>query len=235
MARKRSLETPPYVPKKGLTDVLEAIQGHKRGDVLTKEELHKRGVSSHLVYPAMSALRFLGLIDENGTLLGGHEAFGRENSDKDLQKEIIMNSYKEFFEGVEIPLKSEEDVRARFQEVYSLSEKLMTSCYPLFMQLAGEAGIELVKEIEAPKGEKKEEKEVVSESKDKEEKLSSEFSSDEKEAFEEEIVGKHRHSGVQVIVTIQVNKYTTEKDVIKMVKTAKKAIHLVKKSGDSHY
>ncbi|MFB3851742.1 MAG: DUF5343 domain-containing protein [Acidobacteriota bacterium] len=235
MARKRSTETPPYVPKKGLSEVLEAIQGHKKGDVITKEELHKRGVSSHLVYPAMSALRFLGLIDENGTLLGGHEAFGRENSDKDLQKEIIINSYKDFFEEAKIPLASEEEVKAKFQEAYNLSEKLMSSCYPLFAYLAGEAGIELVKEKELPRYEEKEGKESISESSGKEEKLSSEISADEKEMFEEEIVGKHRHSGVQVIVTIQVNKYTTEKDIIRMVKTAKKAIHLVKKSGDSHY
>lgn len=235
MARKRSTEKPPYIPKKSLIDVLEAIQGHKKGDVLTKEELHKRGVSFHLVNPAMSALRFLGLMDENGTLLGGHKFFRRENSDKASQKEIIINSYKEFFEKVKIPLESKEDIRAKFQEVYNLSDKLMVSCYPLFEQLAEEAGIVLVKENETKKPERKEEKNIISETKDKEENLSSRISANEEQVFEEDFVGKHRHSGVQVVVTIQVNKYTTEKDIIRMVKTAKKAIHLVKKSGDYHY
>ncbi|MCX7830990.1 MAG: DUF5343 domain-containing protein [Acidobacteria bacterium] len=235
MARKRSTETPPYVPKKGLTEVLEAVQAHKKGDVITKEELHKRGVSSHLIYPAMGALRFLGLIDENGTLLGGHEAFGRENSDKDLQKQIIMNSYKDFFEEAKIPFTSEEEIKEKFQEVYNLSEKLTGSCYPLFKHLAEEAGIDLIIKADFSKNEKEEETGSIPEVEIKEEKLSSETAGEDKQAFEEEVVGKHRHLGVQVVVTIQVNKYTTEKDIIKMVKTAKKAIHLIRKSGDSHY
>ena len=48
-------------------------------------------------------------------------------------------------------------------------------------------------------------------------------------------IGKTRHGGVQIAVTIQVNKYTNEKDIIRMVKTAKRAVHLLKKSGDAHY
>lgn len=234
MAKKRITETPPYVPKKTLLDVLEAIQGHKKGDVITKEELHKRGISSHLIQPAMSALKFFGLMDETGTLLGGHEAFGRENFDKELQKEIVRNAYKEFFEEVKLPFRSEEELKNKFQEIYGISEKLMASCYPLFVYLVENAGIEIIKFDDFEKEEQKEETKSISEKEGREERLLQESSTEEKERFEEEIIGKHRHSGVQVIVTIQVNKYTTEKDIIKMVKTAKKAIHLIKKSGDSY-
>lgn len=234
MARKY-LDTPPYVPKKGLNEVLEAIHGHKKGDVITGDELHKRGVSSHLIYPAMSTLKFLGLIDEKGTLLGGHEAFGRENPDKDVQKKIIMNSYSAFFNEVKLPLSSEEEIESKFKEVYNLSERLMNSAYPLFCYFVEEAGIEIVKKkTEEEEKRKKEEEKNLKEQQEKEKFSFESITSDEKQLSEEEIVGRHRQHGVQIVVSIQVNKYTTEKDIIKMVKIAKKAIHLVKKSGDSH-
>ncbi len=233
MAKKRSTETPPYVPKKALLDVLEAISGHKKGDVITKEELHKRGISSHLIQPAISALRFLGLLDESGILLGGHEAFGRENPDKKMQKQIIQNSYRSFFDEVDLPLNSEEELKDKFQEVYGISEKLMGSCFPLFLYLAEESGLTVLKVDNSEKNEGEGEQKNISEKENREEKLSSQFTSEEKQVIEEETIGKHKHTGVQVVVTIQVNKYTTEKDIMKMVRTAKKAIHLIRKSGDS--
>jgi len=33
---------------------------------------------------------------------------------------------------------------------------------------------------------------------------------------------------LQFVISLQVNKFTTEKDIIKMVRTAKRAIHLIK-------
>lgn len=230
---KKHLDTPPYVPKKGLIEVLEAIHGHKKGDVITRDELHKRGVSSHLIYPAMSALQFLGLIDEKGTLLGGHEVFGRENPDKDVQKKIIMNSYNAFFDEAKLPLGNEEEIESKFKEVYNLSEKLMNSAYPLFRYLVEEAKIEIVKKKAEDKEKRKKEEDKVSKKLQEEEKLLSEnFTNDEKQLSEEEIISRHRQHVVQIVVSIQVNKYTTEKDITKMVKIAKRAIHLVKKSGD---
>jgi len=74
MARKRA-NTPPYVPRKGLRGVLDQLQIHATGDTITRDELHKRGVSAHLIYPAMAALRFLGLLDPSDTLTGRHKAF----------------------------------------------------------------------------------------------------------------------------------------------------------------
>ena len=40
-----------------------------------------------------------------------------------------------------------------------------------------------------------------------------------------------RHTGYQIVINLQVTKYTSEKDLIKMVRTANRAIHLLKKAG----
>ncbi len=80
MAKKRAA-TPPYVPRKGLRTVLDHLQSRKAGEVLTREELHKRGLSAHLTYPALAALRFIGLLDEKDRLTGKHQAFDREKPD----------------------------------------------------------------------------------------------------------------------------------------------------------
>ncbi len=229
MARKHS-ETPPYVPRKGLVEVFDVIALHKKGDVITRDELHKRGVSSHLIYPAIAALRYLGLIDESGTLLGGHEAFSRENCDKELQKEIVKRSYSEFFENVPLPLKSENEAEKKFQEVYNLSERLMKSSFPLFYFLATESGIEIIK------GNYDDEKKVDIEEKvieTKEEKREEQASiPNDVDVKIDEGGHTHRQSHLQFVISLQVNKFTTEKDIMRMVRTAKKAIHLIKKSGD---
>jgi hypothetical protein len=227
MARKHT-DTPPYVPKKGLIAVLEQIQGHKQGDLIERDELHKRGVSAHLIYPAMAALRFLGLLDQTDHIIGNHTIFGRENPDRDAQKKVIKEAYCEFFEDVELPLENDEAIKNRFEKIYGLSERLMNSSFPLFEYLAHEAGIALYSKA-SPSRESSDPSAHIDISDP-----ATEHSKAEKEPSEEE-AARIRHGGVQVAVTIQVNKYTNEKDIIKMVKTAKRAIHLLKKSGDSHY
>lgn len=222
MARKHT-DTPPYVPKKGLVEILEQIQMHKQGDLIEGDELHKRGVSRHLIYPALAALRFLGLLDQEDRLLGHHHIFSRENPDREAQKKIIKEAYSDFFESVCLPLESETEARSKFEQVYGLSERLMNSSFPLFQYLAEGAGITICDKGGEPAAE-------TEHGSDRRE-----YQKIETEAGDEETIGKARHGGVQIAVTIQVNKYTNEKDIIRMVKTAKRAVHLLKKSGDAHY
>jgi len=222
MARKHT-DTPPYVPKKGLLEILDHIQGHKEGDLIEGEELHKRGISKHLIYPAMASLRFLGLLDQSDRLTGSHSIFNREKPDREAQKKVIREAYADYFENAPAPLASEEAVRAKFEETYGLSERLMNSSLPLFEYLAEEAGITLFdKSAGAP--------ETAHPASQQERRLKADA-----EEHEDETLAKARHGGVQIAVTIQVNKYTSEKDIIRMVKTAKRAVHLLKKSGDSHF
>jgi hypothetical protein len=231
MARKHT-DTPPYVPKKGLIEILEQIQIHKEGDLIEGEELHKRGVSKHLIYPAMAALRFLGLLDQTDHLIGHHKIFSREKPDRDAQKKVVRDAYCDFFENAVLPLESDDVLKSRFQEIYGLSERLMNSSFPLFEYLAEGSGITLCHKNNGQGGSSS--VSAADAGRDPGN-PGAHPSRTEGEFGEDEAVAKTRHGGVQVVVTIQVSKYTNEKDIIKMVKTAKRAVHLLKKSGDSHF
>jgi len=43
-----------------------------------------------------------------------------------------------------------------------------------------------------------------------------------------------KHTGYQIVLNLQVTKYTSEKDIQRMIRTANRAIHLMRKAGDSH-
>ena len=232
MARKHAA-TPPYVPRKGLRAVLDHLQPRKAGEVLTREELHKRGLSSHLTYPALAALRFIGLLDEEDRLTGRHTAFSRETPDLATQEALVRQAYGDFFEQVPLPMASLEELKDRFQAVYDLSDRVINSAFPLFQFLAQEAGIQLAAEgsaapiLDEPRHEvhRKNGHELTDED------LSALISPAALGRTGDEEPLRIRHMGYQVVINLQVTKFTTEKDLIKMVRTANRAIHLLKKAG----
>ncbi len=236
MVKKRA-HTPPYVPRKGLRTVLDILQTHRAGDVLTRDELHKRGVSAHLIYPAMAALRFIGLLDDDDRLTGAHAAFGRENPDRPAQETAIRAAYGEFFDQVPLPVASVEALKDRFQAIYGLSDRVINSAFPLFQYLGQEAGIALTPQgarapiaeeggapppppAPGPEGSRLSDQELLR------------MASNEGLGTEQGI--RIRHTGYQIVLNLQVTKYTSEKDIIRMIKTAKRAVHLMKKAGDQH-
>jgi len=221
MARKRA-NTPPYVPRNGFRAVLDQIQAHGRGDVVTREDLHKRGLSSHLTYPALAALHFLGLLDGKGALTGEHGVFHRDRSDPDGIRRIVERSYAKFFEEASLPAPDYGAVKGAFQDVYELSDRLIHSSFPLFQYLAEEGGIELVSGSSAKAGRGEEPGEGVADT------VSLPVSRDPAPASGN---GDGGVPGAQIVLNIQVTKYTKEKDIIRMVKTAHKALHLLKKSS----
>lgn len=240
MARQRA-NTPPYVPRKGLRSVLDQLQIHATGDTITRDELHKRGVSAHLIYPAMAALRFLGILDQSDTLTGRHKAFSRDAPDLAAQAKVVKSAYSDFFDAVSLPMETLDAVRDRFQQVYELSDRVINSAFPLFQYLSQEADIalasqgthapiadaEIAPHPPAPAKRFHEDSEIPDEDRALLRMASTEGGSPEQGI-------RIRHTGYQIVLNLQVTKFSTEKDVIKMIKTAKRAIHLLKKAGDSH-
>lgn len=226
---RKAANTPPYVPRKGLRAVLDHAQSHKTGETLSRDELHKRGLSSHWTYPALAALRFLGILDDNDKLTGKHLAFSPEKPDLDVQKELILKAYSDFFDNVELPLPNLDVLKNTFRDIYDLSERVTNSAFPIFQSLAEDSGIELVQQDTRPgaagganrsangsrsNGEEGSEAGAVS--------------------LNADTPVRIRHTGYQVVINLQVTKYTTEKDLMKMIRTANRAVHLMKKAGDRH-
>lgn len=240
MARKRA-QTPPYVPRKGLRAVLDQLQVHGHGDVITRDELHKRGVSAHLIYPAMAALRFLDLLDEGDHLTGRHRAFSRETPDRAVQEEVVREAYADFFDQVPLPVESVDALKSRFQQVYELSDRVINSAFPLFQYLAQEAGIALTPQgTRAPIADEEgggapaaPPHVTIPEDAPEEDRALLRMAATEGLGTEQGI--RIRHTGYQIVLNLQVTKYSTEKDIIRMIKTAKRAIHLLKKAGDAQH
>ena len=142
MARKHA-NTPPYVPRGGFRTVLDHMQSHKAGERITRETFHRRGISSHLIYPAIAALRYLNLIDESDMTTGKHVAFNRENPDRKAQQILVKEAYSHFFKEVALPCPDTVALKQKFQSAYDLSDRVVNSAFPLFQYLAQEAGIAL--------------------------------------------------------------------------------------------
>ncbi len=230
MAKKRTA-TPPYVPRKGLRAVLDHIQARKAGDLLTREELHKRGLSSHLTYPALAALRFIGVLDEHDQLTGTQQAFSRDNPDVKAQEALVRKAYSDFFEAVPLPAADLDALKTRFQEVYELSDRVINSAFPLFQYLAQEAKIDLVKGG-TPSLPAEEHRHVVHPTAHGED-VDNVAVAASLEGLAKDEPLRIKHTGYQIVINLQVTKYTSEKDLIKMVRTANRAIHLIWKAGDT--
>jgi hypothetical protein len=231
---KKGSSTPPYVPRKGLKAVLDQIQAHGAGELLAREDLHRRGLSSHWTYPALAALRFLGILDDEDRLTGRHRAFDREKPDLPAQQALLKEAYAEFFEQTQLPLADEEASRRKFQEVYKLSERVANSAFPIFEMLASDAGLHLTAAPapgEAPSGGGEPSPSAAGPDPRAEE---GDPGADVLQRASRDEPVRIRHTGYQIVINLQVTKYTTEKDLIKMVRTANRAIHLLKKAGDSH-
>lgn len=230
MAKKRT-ETPPYVPRRGLRSVLDYIQSRSAGEILTREDLHKRGLSAHLTYPALAALRFIGLLDDKDLLTGKHGAYNRDSPDIPVQADLIRRAYSDFFDAASLPADGLEPLKAQFQEVYELSDRVINSAFPLFQYLAQEAGIPLVKEGAAAPIEEEPRRVMHPAAHIPETEADLLTASVERLAGEEPL--RIRHTGYQIVINLQVTKHSTEKDIIKMVRTANRAVHLIRKAGDT--
>ena len=228
---KRKAETPPYVPRKGLREVLDHIQSRSAGDLLTREELHKRGLSAHLNYPALAALRFIGLLDDKDHLTGKHAAYNRDAPDIPVQAGLIREAYSDFFDAASLPAEGLDALKDQFQKVYDLSDRVIVSAFPLFQYLAQEAGIALIKEggivpiADEPRR--------VVHSAGHLPTLEGDLTATSLERVAGEEPLRIKHTGYQIVINLQVTKHTTEKDIIKMVRTANRAVHLLRKAGDT--
>ncbi len=237
MARQHT-DTPPYVPRKGLRAVLDSLQVHNQGETITRDELHKRGISAHLIYPAMAALRFLGILDPKDRLTGRFRAFNRDKPDFAEQQAIVREAYGDFFDKVPLPQPSVDLLRDQFQKVYELSDRVVNSAFPLFQYIGQEAGIALTAQgAKAPIADELPAAPVAESYGPSKEEAGSELLR-AAAAAGEEIGGdtgiRIRHTGYQIVLNIQVTKFTSDKDIIRMIKTARRAVHLLRKAGDTH-
>ena len=146
----------------------------------------------------------------------------------------MREAYSDFFRAVPLPAPDALALKTQFQMVYELSDRVVNSAFPLFQFLAQEAGIALTAQgVHAPILE--EPRKPVHEARESDGEELPLVADDVARAAEPAAhTLRVKHTGYQIVLNVQVTKYTTEKDILRMIKTANRAVHLARKAGDTH-
>jgi len=137
MANKE--RTPPYVSVWILDGFFKKVKSVNIPDKLTVMTLKGWGVAEKQEHPLLSALRFLGLVDDEGTPLPNFQriqVIGEEF--KSNLKEIIEESYSDLFKELKVEQSSYQDFLNFFGVHYSQASKSkMTKAFGHLSNLAG--------------------------------------------------------------------------------------------------
>jgi len=131
----------PYAPKKAVVGVISRYRERNIPDLLTIGSVQQIGVPSSMAHRTLQALRFLGLIDENGGRTPAFERLKRATSEEyqDELAEIVRAAYLPVFTIVNPGEDSDVAINDAFRqfEPSTQREKMIA----LFRGLCDEAGI----------------------------------------------------------------------------------------------
>lgn len=139
-AVKRRKRLAPYAPASTLSALFDHIRYVKTPDKVDSNLLQDYGVPKGHAFALLSALKFLGLTEDNGTptpafrlLQTGGEEFATN------LREIVERAYEDLFSRLEVSRDSRDKILNFFARNYSpaTAEKATR----LFLDLCGEAGI----------------------------------------------------------------------------------------------
>lgn len=132
---------PPYVSGKALKRLLNLFSSRSLSHVGV-EKLVTRDFSRTDAYQGLQALRFLGLVDEEGnTTEDAKKLRMRGDQRKTVLQGIVKSSYQELFSTVAEPYRLPKDeLHNEFMATYGLSGRLAGSAVRAFLLISAEAG-----------------------------------------------------------------------------------------------
>lgn len=147
----------PYAPASVVSEFFDHIRYVRTPDMVDSGLLQDYGFSEGQAFPLMSTLKFLGIIDANGTPTAGFRALqtGGDEFQAALNK-IIQRAYPDLFSRLDISRDSRDKIKNFFARNYSPATAERATA--LFLDLCGEAGISAAAAKESrktPSGEKK--------------------------------------------------------------------------------
>lgn len=136
--------SPPYVAVSRLQEALKLLATRSINQV-TPQEFIVRNFSKSDAFQTVSALKFLGLINDDGTRTGNITKLQLVGEDrtKGLQ-EIVKSAYSKLFSIVpEANKLSRQELYNEFLAVYHISPRLATTVVPAFVWLCKESGLDI--------------------------------------------------------------------------------------------
>jgi hypothetical protein len=132
---------PPYISGWILDQFFKKVRTVNIPDKLTVMTLKGWGVAENQEHPLLSALRFLGLIDDDGTPLPNFRKTQVEGEEfKSNLKQIIEESYPDLFKELKVDQASYQDFLNFFGVHYSQASK--SKMVKAFGHLCNSAGLE---------------------------------------------------------------------------------------------
>lgn len=216
-SERESKKKAAYATVEKFSKVLDKIRNLQYSQV-GKKELANIGLSASGVSSVMSALKFLGLINEDCTVTDKYKSLRLDSSYRKVMDEIVRQAYNDVFKvlGDDLSNKSKGDIQEAIFLAYPEMAKGSTpKATHLFTWLCSEAGIDLpiVKEARTTqvKGKKGVRTPTV------------------KKKLEEVSLGSQRDKrdeilGIPVNFSIPITKDTTEEEIFNILKKIQNAI-----------
>ncbi len=145
-------KTPPYMSVAKL-DQLFALLGTHSFSKLTMNDLKLRGFSEPDAFLAIQALKFLGMISDEGVPTERARVLSMKAEGKEQKlQEIVREAYKELFDTVpSAELLNRDNLHDELMAVYKISPRLANTAVPIFIWLCGKAGIKTSEEVKTRK------------------------------------------------------------------------------------
>jgi hypothetical protein len=152
MPKEKRRRKAPYISIKALMDFLDHIRYVSTPKKVDAGLLEDYGVSKGNIFALLSALKFLGLVDDQGSPTPAFSTL--QTMGEEFQgnlHEVIQNAYGDLFARLDVNRDSREHIRNYFARNFSVSQSERATS--LFLDLCREAGIPVATESRGGKAE----------------------------------------------------------------------------------
>jgi hypothetical protein len=128
----------PYCTVKGFRACLDLLK--REGlETLDRDLLIQRGFSPHAAYPVLGALRFLGLLDDQGRVLPTIESF--MGDDVPGRRRLVEAAYHDLLPDIVMPVDERETVDRLLIEKHGVAPGVAPFCATFLLWVAAESGL----------------------------------------------------------------------------------------------
>ncbi|MCS6801852.1 MAG: DUF5343 domain-containing protein [Chloroflexota bacterium] len=143
MATEAVRRTPPYGPAKGMLEGLRLLQ-RTSPSIVDQELLRSHGIARGNEYKVVGALRYLGLIDEEGRPTERARLLKARGAVQLLNlQQIVRDAYPTLFRKLDLRAATRDDIYNHFLADLGLQPEMAAKATRFFLELARAAGFQV--------------------------------------------------------------------------------------------
>ncbi|GIW10905.1 MAG: hypothetical protein KatS3mg061_1962 [Dehalococcoidia bacterium] len=143
MATEELRRTPPYGPAKGMLEGLRLLQ-RSSPSIVDQELLRAHGIARGNEYKVVGALRYLGLVDEEGRPTERARLLKARGAVQLLNlQQIVRDAYPTLFRKLDLRTATRDDIYNHFLADLGLAPEMAAKATRFFLELARAAGFQV--------------------------------------------------------------------------------------------